>query len=166
MTRTTKQKGLALLATAASVAAFCFLRRELDRRATAGPSLVDDRLWVDSQPVHHTDYVQAVVFLSNDHFGVFRRASSYDIHLEFFDMTRDGKTIRLTFPQSRRSAEMHYAVRECHDHPPFDLCLDLSDNPWGGPTHYFGFSEPDDERRTLGDAARGMRALGAPARGD
>jgi hypothetical protein len=157
MSRTTLQKGLALILLATGVLAFCLLRHAPTAAKAADPRLVDGRLWVDSQPIRHTDYVQAVAFLSPANFGIFQRASSYDIHVEFFDMTRNDKTIRLTFPQSNRSAEFRYTVRECHDRKPFDLCLDLSDNPWGGPSHYYGFSQPDEERRALGVFGRDLR---------
>jgi len=124
-------------------------------RATAtDASLLDGRLWVDSRPEKHTDYVQVAVFLSRANFGLFERASSYDRRLEFFDMTRKATAVSLTFPQTERSASFTYSVRECSDHKPFDLCLTLSSNPWGGPTSYYGFSEPEEERKVLGELAR------------
>ena len=101
--------------------------------------------------------MQGAVFVSDANFGVFQRASSYDLRLEFFDMTRDSTTIKLTFPQSNRSATLSFAVRECDDHKPFDLCLTLSSNPWGGPIFYYGFSRPEDERQALGALGRELR---------
>jgi hypothetical protein len=53
-----------------------------DERVLDEPGLVDNRLWVDSRPEKHTDYVHAAIFISRANFGLFERASSYDIHLE------------------------------------------------------------------------------------
>jgi hypothetical protein len=159
MSRTTRQKLLALSIFAAAVASLCWARRaSAPSEASADPGLVDGRLWVESRPEKLTDYVQAAVFVTPANFGVFQRASSYDMHLEFFDMTRDAKSIRLTFPQTNRSATLRFAVRECRDKRPFDLCLDLSNNPWGGPLRYYGFSQPDEERRVLGPLDAIVRA--------
>jgi hypothetical protein len=153
--------GLAVLGGA--VLAFCLVRRAATSDfpgagTSAEPGLVDGRVWVDARPLKLTDYVNAALFVSDANFGLFQRASSYDIRLELFDMTRDEGTIRLTFPQSSRSASFRYTVRECRDRKPFDLCLDISSNPWGGPLHYYGFSRPDDERQALGALAGTLRA--------
>jgi hypothetical protein len=142
------------LTLAALAAATILVWRVWPRHSATDPSLVDRRLWVDSRPDKHTDYVHAVIFVSEANFGLFERASSYDRRLEFFDMTRDARTVKLTFPQTDRSATFTFSVRDCDDHKPFDLCLTLSSNPWGGPTSYYGFSRPDDEREALGALAR------------
>jgi hypothetical protein len=160
--RIAQHRGRALAFLAVAVFAFCLFRRATSARTTDAdgaldPALLDGRLWVDGKPVKHTDYVNAVFFVSDANLGVFQRASSYDVHLELFDMTRDQAAVRLTFPQSKRSASFQYLVRQCHDRSPFDLCLDISSNPWGGPSHYYGFSHPDDERRTLAALARAVR---------
>ncbi len=64
------------------------------------------------------------------------------------------RTVKLTFPQTDRSATFTFSVRECEERKPFNLCLTLSSNPWGGPTAYYGFSRPEDERAALGALAR------------
>jgi hypothetical protein len=102
--------------------------------------------------------VQGAFFVTDANFGLFERASAYDIRIEFFDMTRDAKTIRLTFPQTKRQAKIDFSVRDCTDHKPFDLCLTITSNPWDGPTEYYGFSRPEDERRELGALADDARA--------
>jgi hypothetical protein len=160
--RVTQHRALALAFLAVGVLAFCLLRRatspaSTDADADADPALLDGRLWADGRPVKHTDYVNAVFFVTDATLGVFQRASSYDMHVELFDMTRDKARIRLSFPQSKRSATFRYSVRQCRDRAPFDLCLDMSSNPWGGPTHYYGFSRPEDERQALGDMAKDLR---------
>jgi hypothetical protein len=149
--------GLAALAVAGAL-----VWRAWPRHEAADPSLVDGRLWVDSRPDRRTDYVQAAFFVTDANLGIFERASSYDLRLEFFDMTRDTRTISLTFPQTNRHAKFTFSIRECTDHKPFDLCLTLSSNPWGGPTDYYGFSRPEDEQREMGALSRGVRAAARP----
>jgi hypothetical protein len=102
--------------------------------------------------------VHGVFFMTDENFGIFQRGSAYDVRFEFFEMTRDNTSIDLTFPQSSREARFTFGVRECADHKPFDLCLSLSSNPWGGPTEYFGFSSPEDEQRELRALSRAVRA--------
>jgi hypothetical protein len=170
MSRTTREKVLALSTLAAVVALYCLVRRgSAPPPATspeADPGLVDGRLWVDSQPEKLTDYVQGAFFVSSANLGLFERSSSFDVHFELFDMTRETKTIRLTFPQTKRSANFRYSVRECREKKPFDLCLDISSNPWGGPTRYYGFSRPDDEDRAFGRVSARMHAAVARATGE
>lgn len=154
--RTASRYRVVVYAAVAAVAVLVW--REWPRGETADPSLVDGRVWVDSRPDRRTDYVQAAIFVSDANFGLFERASSYDLRLEFFDMTRDAKTVRLTFPQTNRQANFGFSVRECSDHKPFNLCLSLSSNPWGGPKNYYGFSRPEDEGQELGSLSRDVRA--------
>ena len=118
------------------------------------PSLLVGRVWLDSTPEKPTDYIQGAYLLPRPAVGVFQRASAYDFHFERFDYKRDGQNLELTFPQSGKKASVTYTVTACNVHPPYDLCLDLSENPWGGPKRYFAKRQQDDED----EAARGMRA--------
>ena len=54
------------------------------------------------------------------------------------------------FPQSDKNREVNFRISQCDDLPPFDLCLDLSENPWGGPRRYYGLADPDQEQELLG----------------
>ncbi len=91
--------------------------------------------------------------------GIFQRASLYDMRAELFEYRRDGQTLAFTFPQTGKTAKVGFTVSACRAKPPFDLCLDLSENPWGGPKRYFGMRSQDEDDATL----RGMRAR-LPAR--
>jgi hypothetical protein len=118
------------------------------------PSLLVGRIWVDSTPEKPTDYAQGAFLLPRPAFGLFQRSSSYDFHFERFDYKREGQTLELTFPQTGKTAKVTFTVTACNTLPPYDLCLDLSENPWGGPKRYFGMRRVDED-----DAAmRGMRA--------
>ena len=119
------------------------------------PSLLISRVWVDSRQQKPTDYLHGAFLLPRPSIGVFQRSSSYDFHFERFDYKRDGQRLDLTFPQTGKQAEITFTVSACDTLPPFDLCLDLSDNPWGGPKRYYGKRKADDEDER---AMRGMRA--------
>jgi hypothetical protein len=134
--------------------------RWLGARAPAGedPSLLVDRVWLDGKPQKYTDYIQAFFASSQSPISAFQRSSSYDFHFEIAHFRRDKDKLALTFPQTERQASVTFSIRACKDLPPFDLCLDLSDNPWGGPKRYYGMREQDDESRELGPVARRLRA--------
>jgi hypothetical protein len=111
------------------------------------PALLVGRVWIDSRQEKPTDYMQAAYF--RPAWGLFQRASTYDVHLERFDYQRQGQTLQLTFPQSGKKAEITFTITPCKTLPSFDLCLDLSDNPWGGAKHYFGRRQQDEDDATL-----------------
>jgi len=144
---------------AAAVFAFVLWRRGHEAPGPLDdPSLVDGRVWIEKRPDKLTDYVHSAFFLSRANFALFQRGSAYEMRLEVAELTRDKERLRLFFPQTSRDARVGYRVRPCSDLPPFDLCLELNENPWGGPKKYYGFTNPDDERATLGATARELRA--------
>ena len=124
----------------------------------ADESQLDGRVWVEGRPDRVTDYVHSAFFFSRANFGVFERASAYDMRLEFCDLTKKDGKLKLFFPQTKKSAETSFTVKECSEKAPFDLCLDLGENPWGGPKRYYGFTREEDERAALGDTAVRLRA--------
>lgn len=113
-------------------------------RAGEDPSLLFDRVWIDSIPSKPTDYAHVAYLLPEPAIGIFQRASNYEIRAEQFEHRREGQTLTLTFPQTGKKAEVKFEVTACQDLPPFDLCLDLTDNPWGGPKRYHGKRQQDD----------------------
>jgi hypothetical protein len=125
----------------------------------ADDALLDGRFWVEGRPDKLTDYVHGAFFVSRANFGVFERASAYDVRFEFFDLTRSGRDLKIFFPQTKKDTKASFAVKRCTDRPPFDLCLELDANPWGGPKRYYGFDKPEDERAALGDRAARARAF-------
>src|SRR4029079_18356785 len=70
------------------------------------PSLLLDRVWVDSQPEKLTDYVQASYFAGRQSLGVFQKSSAYDYRFELFRWKRDNKQVELTFPQTGKAAKV------------------------------------------------------------
>ena len=114
------------------------------------PSLVLDRLWMDSKPEKYTDYTQYFFVISAAPIGVFQQSSAYRTVAELIEYKRKGDRLLMHFPQSDKSREVAYRIRHCDDLPPFDLCLDLSENPWGGPRRYYGLADPDQEHALFG----------------
>jgi hypothetical protein len=127
-------------------------------------SLLDGRVWVEGRPDRLTDYVHAAFFVTRANIGVFQRSSAYDMRLEFFDVSRQKGVLKFHFPQTKKDASVTFAVKECSEKPPFDLCLDLNDNPWGGPKRYFGFQKPEDEKAQLAGIAARMREAATATR--
>jgi hypothetical protein len=121
-------------------------------RGGEDPRLLLDRVWIDSKPQRHVDYVQAMIALSDAPIGVFQKASAYHGELEIFEFKREGAGVRVHFPQTDRNRRFTYRIQRCDDLPPFDLCLTLSENPWkGAPRRYYGASDGEVETRELGD---------------
>lgn len=124
------------------------------------PKLITDRVWIDKRPEKYTDYVHAMYLSKYSPSGVFERASNYEIRLEFTEFKREDGKITLMFPQTGKSASFTFTIKACSDLPPFDLCLDLSENPWMGPKRFYGMSSQEEEKKTLGDMRQDMeRAL-------
>lgn len=119
---------------AAAAVALC----SCDSPPDEDPALLTGRLWAEGKPQKKTDYVHGAIFLPRRKIGAFHRSSAYDVHFERVDYKINGKTLALTFPQTGKTAEVSFSIKACDSLPPFDLCLDLGENPWGGPKRYYG----------------------------
>ncbi len=157
-TRTSSRRRAILWAAAAGLAGLGAYRFFTPSAApTDDPQLLLDRPWFDSKPVKYTDYVHAFYASKYGQTSVFQRASAYDFRFELATFRRDGNKLALTFPQTGKTADITFTVSACKDLPPFDLCLDLSENPWGGPKRYHATREQEDESSELGKAAKALR---------
>src|SRR6266545_2260392 len=142
-----------------ALAGFWFLRSRGEHtwRVTAeaergkDPALLLDRVWVDSKPEKYTDFSHFMLAISNAPIGLFQKASAYQATTELFEYKRRGDVLGFHFPQSGKKRETRFQIRECRDLPPFDLCLELRQNPWGGPRRYYGIADPGKERAELGE---------------
>jgi hypothetical protein len=143
-----------------AVLAYVGLRSFGDHPDTARdepPTMLFNRVWLEKMPEQATDYVQGAFVLDQQPFGLFQRSSAFDFHFELFQYDRDGFKMKVVFPQSDKKAGFTYSIKGC-DEPPFDLCLTLTDNPWGGPKKYYGFRDVDDESKRLPGARERMAA--------
>lgn len=113
------------------------------------PAMLYSRLWMEKVPDKPTDYVQGAYVLDTPALGLFQRASAYDFHIELFRHDQKGNKLEMAFPQSEKTAKITFSIKGCDDMPPFDLCLTLSENPWGGPKTYHGFRDNEDEAKAL-----------------
>lgn len=113
------------------------------------PAMLFSRLWLEKVPDKPTDYVQGAYVLDTPAMGLFQRASAFDYHIELFRHDQKGQKLDLAFPQTEKTAKITFSIKGCDDMPPFDLCLTLSENPWGGPKSYHGFRDADDESKAL-----------------
>ena len=62
---------------------------------------------------------------------------------EIFEYRREGPKADVRFPQDGRESHLEYTITACDELRPFDLCLDLADNPWGGPKRYYGLRDQE-----------------------
>lgn len=122
------------------------------------PGMLFSRLWMEKVPDKPTDYIQGAYVLGTPAVGMFQRSSAFDYHIELFRYDQSGNKLELDFPQTDKKAKISYTIKGCDDLPPFDLCLTLSDNPWGGPKKYYGFRDADDEAEHLPGARQGFVA--------
>lgn len=113
------------------------------KRGKADPSMLLDRVWIDKIPEAYNDYMHVFVALDEHPVGIFQRASQYRVEAELFQFKRSDNKIQLLFPQSNTKKKFSYRITHCDDLPPFDLCLHLSKNPWGGPKRYYGDSQQE-----------------------
>jgi hypothetical protein len=124
---------------------------DADAARGADPALLVDRVWVDSRPEKYTDYTNAMLVVGGAPIGVFQKASAYQATIELFEYKRRDAGLAVHFPQSGKKRQTRFRIHECKDLPPFDLCLDLADNPWGGPRRYYAMMDSEAERAQLGD---------------
>lgn len=114
------------------------------RQQAESPDLAVNRVWVDSQPEKYTDKVNAFLMVDYARLGVFQEASQYTGRFDIFEYRRQGGNVDLKFPQDGRTGVIEVTVTECAELHPFDLCLDMKANPWGGPTRYYGMRREDE----------------------
>jgi len=124
------------------------LRSDTAAQGDEPPDALFNRVWMEKLPDSTQEYVQGVFVLDQQPFGAFQRASSWDYHFELFEYDQDGAKLKVTFPQTNKKAAFSYTIKGC-EVPPFDLCLTLTENPWGGPTKYYGFKDSDSESKAF-----------------
>jgi len=117
----------------------------------ADPRLILERPWIDRIPDKPTDFMNAFVMVSRQSVGVFHKASRYRVTAELFRHQRGGSTekpsVAFSFPQTGKKAEARYRIWECDDLDGFDLCLELSRNPWEGPRRYHSARDWESHQR-------------------
>lgn len=138
-------------------------RERTDLQRGENPALLLDRVWIDSEPTSYTDYIHAMIVLSDVPLGVFQKASAYQLSLEIFEFHREGSKVALRFPQTDKNKKFSFKITACNELPPYDLCLDLNKNPWGGPTRYYGVRDAGSEAELLGELPARLRSAARAA---
>lgn len=116
-------------------------RGQSEARRGDDSRLVLDRVWIDNMPERYTDYVHAMVVLSDAPVGLFQKASAYRANIEIMEFRREGGTLKIHYPQTGKSETVRFKISHCSDLPPLDLCLDFAKGPWHGPKRYYGASD-------------------------
>jgi hypothetical protein len=111
------------------------------------PDLVFDRTWLTPIPEGEREFFHVMVVVRAQELGAFYKASAFRAEQELFEFEHEPNILKLRFPQTGRRAKIRYSVKTCDVLPPFELCLDLNRNPWGGPKRYYAFRDDEDAGR-------------------
>ncbi|EYF08267.1 hypothetical protein [Chondromyces apiculatus] len=106
------------------------------------PRAILSRIWFDKYPQKRNEEVQVLIFLAGG-IGITEKGSSYRYAVDVFEFERQGDKVSLKFLHDKKAAETKFTVSACDEKPPFDLCLDLENSPFGQ-KRYYGFGSADD----------------------
>lgn len=110
--------------------------------------LLFDRLWVTDFPEDEREFGHDFFVVRGQDFGFFSRSSMFRFEEELFEFELNNGSLELHFPQTGQTSTVPFEISDCNDLPPYDLCLDLEHNPWGGPRRYYSIqNDGDDEGR-------------------
>lgn len=156
------RRGLSLLAASAILGLGVFgVYSWFSSSTDEDEELLYERFWMTEMPDQEREYTHEFYITRSAPYGLFLRASMFRLEEEIFEYQAEGRRLSLTFPQDGRQASLEARVSRCDDHPPFDLCLELSENPWGGPRRYFSFADEEEQsRRASPQLRRRAEALG------
>ena len=106
------------------------------------PRLLLSRPWFDSYPKKRTDEVDLWIFFGGG-FGLEDKGSMWRSSIDFFEFERQGAKADITFLQDKKKQVVGFDIVECHDKPPFDLCLKLKE-PLRGKTTLYSWDDDAD----------------------
>lgn len=110
--------------------------------AAKSPRLVLSRPWFDTYPKKRTDEVDLWIFFGGG-FGLNDKGSMWRSTIDFFDFERQGSKVDVLFLQDKRRQVVGFDIVECHDKPPFDLCLKLKE-PLRGKSTFYSWDDDAD----------------------
>jgi hypothetical protein len=90
------------------------------------PRLLIRRFWFDRLPKKRGDEIDVWLFLGGG-IGFEEKGSTYRFGLDVFEFERQGSKVDLVWLHDKKKQNVPFDVVECHDKPPFDLCLDLKE---------------------------------------
>lgn len=114
----------------------------LARPAAKNPRLVLSRAWFDAYPKKRTDEVDLWIFFGGG-IGIEDKGSMWRSTVDFFEFERQGSRLAITFLQDKNKRAVGFEIVECHDKPPFDLCLKLKE-PLRGKTTLYSWDDDAD----------------------
>lgn len=140
------QKFLAVSLLAVGVLGYCAIRPAI-QESEALPSgkegrLLLGRFWLDRMPTKRGEDIDGWLFLHGG-LGMNDKGSNYRFSVDIFEFERRGSAFDLTWLHDKKKQTVSFDVVECHDKPPFDLCLDLKDELRGN-RRLWSFSDDDD----------------------
>jgi hypothetical protein len=115
------------------------------RPAAKSPRLVLGRPWFDTWPKKRSDVVDLWIFFGGG-IGLEDKGSIYRSTMDFFELERQGSRLEIVWLQDKSKQTVSFEVVECHDKPPFDLCLELK-QPLRGKTKLYSWDDDADMDR-------------------
>lgn len=103
------------------------------------PRLLIRRFWFDRLPKKRGEEMDAWLFLGGG-IGFEEKGSSYRFTLEVFEFERQGSKAELLWFQDKKKQSVGFTISECHDKPPFDLCIDFKE-PLRGQKRLWSFDD-------------------------
>ncbi|MFO0549570.1 MAG: hypothetical protein U0271_14350 [Polyangiaceae bacterium] len=126
------------------------------------PRLVLNRVWFDKLPEKPTDSIDLWIFLGGG-IAFHETGSQFDFKVEIAEFERRGSKLDITMLQNKKRITTAFDVGECHDNPPFNLCLTLKDMP-GGAIKLYGFAYDDELERAAPWAKAELEGVKARAK--
>ncbi|AKV03604.1 hypothetical protein AKJ09_10267 [Labilithrix luteola] len=122
-------------------------REAMNERDDVDPSSKSARLllsrpWFDRLPKSRTDEISFWVFFAGG-IGFEDRGSRFRSTFDVFEFERQGSKFDLVFLQDKKRQLVPFEIVECHETPPFDLCLDLKE-PLRGQKRLYSWDDDAD----------------------
>ncbi len=130
------------------------------------PKQILGRVWFDHLPKSRTEDVTVAVWLGGG-IGLYDKGSAWRSTIDVFEFERRKGVLDMTFLHDKKGASTRFEIKECHDKPPFDVCVTFDDAP-RGPQTLYGFAYDDEMEQAIPwsrDIREAERSRTAMARG-
>jgi hypothetical protein len=129
--------------------------------ANGSPRAILGRVWFDALPEKPTDDMNIWIWLGGG-IGIHETGSFYRYGMDIFDFERQGDKVSMMYLHDKKKVETKFSIKACDEKPPFDLCLDLT-NELGGRKRYYGFGANDEMEARIPWAKGVLRSAEARA---
>ena len=111
------------------------------------PKQILGRVWFDHLPKSRSEDVTIAIWLGGG-IGLYDKGSAWRSTIDIFEFERRKDVLDMTFLHDKKAATTKFEIKECHDKPPFDVCVTFDDAP-AGPRTLYGFAYDDEMDRAV-----------------